>query len=363
VKRRKLVASLIAAVVAVTAAEADFRYPYDVRTSPPQGWTTGLKQVLLIRADFSDLSSTLSLAATVSGMEKVRQKYVAMSYGLTDMNVTVSPVYILPNTASYYAKAGWEVLANAMVAAASADYPLDADGGVYDRIGFQYPPPPKAAGNILSGGIAMCGNKWFWIPGGGGGSTIFQVIHAEHEIGHTYGSGHDGYWRVTDGDPISPYGKAHETGNPYTIMGGGGPIKGDFTAKAKEQFGWAQSQLVITSGTYRLYRIDHPQTVGTPKGLKVPIPGEAPGVYYWLEMRRNFTTNSYEQNGLNILKAYDEFRIGTCLLDLNTPGSSLADAALQLPQTFSDGKGVTIRATDKGGVAPEEWMEVEITVP
>src|SRR5205085_6146751 len=29
------------------------------------------EQVLLIRADFSDLSSTLGLAATVSGMEKV----------------------------------------------------------------------------------------------------------------------------------------------------------------------------------------------------------------------------------------------------------------------------------------------------
>ena len=80
-------------------------------------------------------------------------------------------------------------------------------------------------------------------------------------------------------------------------------------------------------------------------------------------MRRNFTTNSYEQNGLNILKASDEFRIGTSLLDLNTPGASLVDSALQLLETFADGKGVIIQATAKGGVAPEEWMDVEITLP
>lgn len=348
---------LITMATTAFAYEASLPYPYDRNYSPPSNWALGTKQVLFIRADFSDKGNALTQSVIESGMEQVRQKCVAMSYGLTDMVITVTPtIYHLPHTAAYYNNAGWVTIANDMLSAASADYPLDALGGAYDRIGFQFPNLNKV------GFRGVRGNKWFWILGGANGNTVFPIFETMHEIGHTYGSGHDGYWLVTDGNPVSPNGSIKEYGNPFTIMGDTGGVKGSFSSKAKQQFGWINSQFVTSSGVYRVYSLDNPATVGTPKGLKIAT---ADGGFYWVEFHRNFNgATSVESNGVNILKAFDDIpTTDTILYDMNTIGTGLTDAALKLLQIFNDGQGISIQLVNKGGIAPEQWMEVQITIP
>ena len=110
----------------------------DLISTRPPGLSIGVKQVLVIRVDFSDLPDSKHLVSTLQSVmdTQVRPKFQQSSYGLVDIVSTISAVrYRMPRTASYYATtADRRGLMEDAVAAASADYAVanyePAYGGV-----------------------------------------------------------------------------------------------------------------------------------------------------------------------------------------------------------------------------------------
>ncbi len=155
--------------------------------NPPSAWTTGGKNVLIIRVDFSDLAGAPEgySAATVQNIAdtQIAPYYIKSSYGLTSLTNTVTAtVYRLPQTAAYYAQNGAnDTLHSDAENAASADYNVSS----YDRIIVFFASLGGLSGSqITYGGLADIGGADVWCNG----EFDFRVI--AHELGHTYGLYH-----------------------------------------------------------------------------------------------------------------------------------------------------------------------------
>jgi hypothetical protein len=120
----------------------------------------------------------------------------------------------------------------------------------------------------------------------------------------------------------------------------------------------AKIQTVTSSGIYRINRFDNSTGTGT---LALKITKDS--VYnYWVSIRRNFTDNASMQNGAYIVWAQNTNNV-TDLLDMNTPGTSVQDAALNVGQYFLDNAAnIGILPLDNGGTSPNEYMDVEVDI-
>jgi M6 family metalloprotease-like protein len=350
---------------------------------PATSWTTGNKKVLIIRVDFSDLpgdpkNSSGTTTHTATGVQnvadtQVKPYYAQSSYGLTSLTNTVTTqLYRLPRTAASYAtlkNAGGTFIGNNQLfadarTAAAADYTLSS----YDRVIVLFSSLNSVANSqITYGGLADVGGARVW----SNGEFDFRVI--AHELGHTYGLYHAALWQVSDGNPISANGSvtdATEYGDDFDTMGANlANSQGtDFNPYYKNNLGWVadnQVQTVTTSGTYRLNRLDNSTGTGT-LGLKISRDSTRT---YWIGVRRNFTGNASMQHGAYVIWGFNAAGSGSgggylsALLDLNTPGTNDQDAALAIGQTLTDTTGnVSIKLLSEGGTAPNEYVDVEVTV-
>jgi hypothetical protein len=343
--------------------------PYASNLTPTSDHSLGLKQVLFIRTQFPDLATSKTQADCQTVMEQVRQRYVRSSYGRTDMNVTVTAVaYMMPHPSSYYvtqsnANACWIALMNDAVAAASADYPVDQTGGSYDFVGDYF--PDTGPGHRIRGARASFGTKWFWISGGGTFQGLYPGLIA-HEMGHACGARHASLWQTSDGNPVSATGKLVEYGDTYDTMGaatGYTQPYGDFNPWVKWHFGWiddGQVAIVTAPGIYqfRIFRFDSAASTGL---LSIKIP-RGDGSNYWIGIRRNWVKKPLEMTGAYIIWGYDVLYRDSALIDCNTPGSNIADSALQVGQTLNDAlHGITITPLAIGGSDPNQYMDVQVT--
>jgi hypothetical protein len=341
---------------------------------PAMEWTHGPKKVLIIRVDFSDLPGPPTNGAgpitedhvvnVFKGTNGVCDFYEQASYGKTSLQIApavdgdspdVTAVLRLPRTAQSYAAANdpYRLHDDARQAAAAAGVSVDA----YDRIGVV----TSYLGNlpdsqIFFTGYAYIGGKFFWIFG------AFDFATVAHEIGHNYGLQHASLWVVRDGNPISPTGGTLEYGDPFDVMGGGRDISCHFSPWNKSILQWIPDTAVATiqfSGTYRVYRYDHGQAdLANTLALKVVCDGTRD---YWIAHRRA-TTNPGLNNGAYIQWGYNVNRQGH-LLDMTNPGFFEEDPALIAGATFSDtNAGIVIHPLGTGGIAPHEYLEVQITL-
>src|SRR5581483_10623897 len=326
-------------------------------------WTTGTKQVLVIRVDFSDRPGPpggMSAADIQSVMDtKTAPFFVRSSYGLTDLTTTVTEgVYRMPQTAAYYAtNSANDQLHTDAENLARTNYPVDS----YDRVIVLFSLNDPSTG----WGIADVGGKRVWI------NNYFDLSFTAHELGHTYGNWHANLWQVSDSNPASPFGHHVEYGDPFDVMGGGGYLLlqtpdtiPDYNEFFKNRLGWiADSQVtnVTANGIYRIYRFDDISATGS---LALKITGGARD--YWVGARRAFPSNPSMQNGAYILWGYDDSR-GSELLDMSTPGVDTSDAALPIGGIFADpSAGFTIKAVAEGGSPPHQFVDVQInfiTIP
>src|ERR1017187_6819231 len=160
----------------------------------PTPWTTGLKNILIIRVDFSDLPgdpvdsagnvNTVPYVQNIADTE-VSPFYFKSSYGLTSISTTVTTqVYRMPKTAAFYAtnSAGGVGLLHADAeTAASTNYTL----ANYDRIIVVFSSLGNFTGSAFNfAGQANVGGPNVWINGGCNGFLL------DHELGHTYGVFH-----------------------------------------------------------------------------------------------------------------------------------------------------------------------------
>jgi hypothetical protein len=328
--------------------------------NPPSAWTTGGKNVLVIRVDFSDLTGNPYSAAYIQSVAdtQISPYYLKSSYQLTSMTNTVtSLVYRMPQTAAYYAVSGAnDQLHSDAETAAAANYTL----ANYDRIIVVFAGLGSISGSqITYGGLAEIGGPSVWCNG----EFDFRVI--AHELGHTYGLPHGNFWQVSDGNPISSSGSDVEYGDDFDTMGANyaNSQATDFNVWFKNYLGWiADTQVVTvtTSGTYRVYAFDHDNYLAAPGetlGLKVVKDGTH---NYWLSCRRDFTSNASMINGVYVIWGYNYNRQSD-LLDMTTPGNSDQDAGLSIGTTFADpAAAITFYPLATGGVAPNEYRDIQI---
>ncbi len=330
--------------------------------------TVGAKQVLVIRVDFADFpGEPVSLATAQSVLQACATHFDAASYGDTSLNPTISAaVYRLPRTGTSYALAADDTgLHRDARTAASANYTLEA----YDRIIVVFPNlgTSRVPGSrITYGGLASVGGVNAWING----PNSFVLNTVSHELGHNYGLLHANLWRVTDQNPVSDAGNSIEYGDPFDMMSSG-TVTGvtrdqrhHFNMWSKNRLGWlpdSAAQTVTQSGTYRIHRFD---SKDVPRDRPLALRVFRDGVrWYWIGLRQNFSTGALRGDGAYVVWGYNQ-RLQSQVLDLNTPGVNANDAVLAIGSTFTDARyGVTIRPLARGGAEPEQWLDVEVTVP
>ncbi|HEY1109555.1 MAG TPA: hypothetical protein VGE76_13000, partial [Opitutaceae bacterium] len=331
--------------------------------------TVGTKQLLVIRTDFSDFPGDPVSQITAQNLMdgSVKGMLEDMSYGQTSLVTTVSSqLYRLPRTAASYAVANDNAGLHADARnAAAAHYTLAS----YDRILVVFPliNATRVPGTrITYAGLASVGGTTSWING----PNAFNFATITHELGHNFGLSHSNLWRVRDANPTSAAGTTLEYGDPFDMMGSTSATgitrdtRHHYGMWGKNKLGWlpdAAVTTVTTSGTYRIHRFDHRNAPrDKPLALRVFRDGVR---WYWVGLRQNFATGMPSIGGAHVTWGYNQ-RLQSQLLDLTTPGVSANDAGLNLGATFIDpAYGVSIKPLARGGSAPEEWLEVEITVP
>ena len=340
----------------------------------PTPHTVGTKQILVIRTDFSDFpGDPISEAAAATLMDgAVKTQLEDMSYGLTTSIVTVTPkTYRLPRTGASYATANDRNPLHADARAlAGADHTLTN----FDRIIVLFPNLGTArvpGSQITFAGLANVGGTNAWING----PNSFAMPTLIHELGHTYGLLHANLWRVRDGNALSVDGNTLEYGDPFDLMGSTSATgvtrdaRHHFNMWGKNRLGWLPDEAVTTvtrSGTYRVHRFD---ARNAPRNQPLALRIFRDGVrWYWIGLRQNFATGTLRADGAYVIWGHNQ-RLQTQLLDLNTPGGAgtangTGDAALPLGATFQDPQhGITLRTVARGGEAPSEWLDIEVTLP
>lgn len=288
-----------------------------VAVSADAQWTIGPKQVLVVRADFSDVPDNRPISEFTNLMAQVRAKYQAASYWQVDLISTISQVYRMPKTGRSYAVADdWSIDTDAR-AAASRDYDLDT----FDRVIIEFPSLSQIEGSKMKwSGYARLG-RYVWLNG------WWNFKGVSHELGHTFGVCH----AATD---------SSERGDPYDIMGWRKiDQRSDFNPYFKNQMGWLRSDQVTTiteSGSYPVQRMDTPAPTTGALALKVGS--------HWLFLRRNYVDNSALYTGL-------------CVITERTDWNTTLEGVFGVGQTFTDGN-VRVTPTELG----DGWMLVTISL-
>lgn len=304
-------------------------------------WTQGVKQVLFIRVDFSDVAGDpISDTSAKALIDTTTSTFYAVhSYGKTSMVSTVTATLRMPQTAAAYV--GADNYTGLMTDAYAAAKTAGQDPANFDLAIVAFAHQGGAWGGWSGRGYV--GGKGTWINGD------FTLRVAGHELGHNYGVNHANFWNA--GTSIFGAGTNVEYGNPFDMMSSGGNTSSDFNAWFKRLFDWvpsAETQVVSTSGTYRIYALEQPITSGL-HALKLP---RADARDFWFEYRPNYG-NTQLANGASVNLGFANSGSGSELLDM-TPDGDRTNSALLIGTTFDDPlQDVHVTPVGKGGTTPE----------
>ena len=314
---------------------------------PKSAYTEGLKRLLMIRCDFSDLAGApFSDSAGTNMLNGIASFYLEQSFGKTTFRPlgggsAMTATFRMPKTAAVYGASDPSVLRsdarNAARAAgfntASFDFDLICVGAVP---GFNW------------AGLGYVGAPGAWVRAAfdaAGGTSA-------HELGHNFGLNHANAWD-TGGQSIIGPGSNVEYGDSFDTMGNATAGRRHFNARYKNFLDWlptSQVRIVTTSGTYRLFAHDA-TNAATTRAVRIARNTQT---NYWLEFRQKFNDRPALWDGVGLRWA----RSGnqqSLLLDV-TPGSpdGKNDSALLIGRTFSDrAAGIHITPLAKGGTEPE----------
>lgn len=361
----------------------------DFAAAPASTYTEGLKRLLYIVCDFPNLTGFPLTTATLSNaMNAVTSFYFEASYGKTALVPTFVPgVLRLPKNGEYYTNAFSTLLADAETVARAAGY----DVNDYDHYVVL---TDENTGTI---NFSYAGKAWIGSPGCHLVEPNYTLRTAGHELGHNFGLRHANYWRTDSDQPTGrdslPGGYVGDTtnaewveyGHQFSLMSGQAAAymtpAAHFTPAEKRHLNWISSSdllVVTTSQLVRLYRFDHRLGTQSPRAIRIARPSSdytGNEREYWLGYRTAFPTNGWLMNGLQVdwMKSYYGSD-GSIQLDL-TPYSNddntgalytddlndKNDGTLLLGRTASDpAADIHITPVARGGIAPDEWIEVVI---
>jgi uncharacterized delta-60 repeat protein len=338
-------------------------------------WTEGVKTLLVIRVDFSDLAG-----APVDGSANVMDSayltnrittevspwITEVSYNKSSMTLQpadVTAVLRMPNTAASYATSGLNnnLRLDALALATTAGFTPDN----YDRVALVFSRLSAIPGSqITYAGLGQIGDSFTWYNGN------FSQGVVVHEFGHNFGLRHANLWQIPGGstDPVAPGGTSTEYGDVFDMMGGSPTNTGanldHFNPWFLNRIDWLPNTAVQTpaaSGSFRIYRYDHPSAVLS-NALALRI-GRNSQQNYWIGYRRKFAghaTHSDGSAGAYIIWGHD-YQDTSKLIDLDTPGTDAKDASLNVGSTFHDNAaGLHFTVMGAGGSGTAEYIDVAV---
>jgi len=316
---------------------------------PASARTEGLKRLLFIRCDFSDLAGAPFSDATGTDLAKnLDQFYKDQSYGRTGFlplgeGSAVTATLRMPKTAKEYGATDASVLrTDARNAAKAAGFVLTAYD--LDLICFGNVP------GFAWAGLGYVGAPGCWIR------ASFDTAGGVpgHELGHNYGLNHANYWDTSGAGATVSTGSNVEYGDTFDTMGNAGAGRRHFNARNRAALNWlvpAGVRTLTTNGIYRVFAVDATNATGI-RALKVARNNRT---NYWYEFRQRFTDNRWLMSGLGVRWARSDNNDQSLLLD-TTPGSADGknDSAVVIGSTFSDPVAdIHITPVGKGGTVPE----------
>lgn len=342
------------------------------------GNTMGMKDLLVIRVDFSDspgvpkdtlTGATMTeswLAGRINGV--IQNDFTEYSYGKFGVAADVSdvtPVYRLPRSAAYYNnRDDWDLLASHAKSAARNDgYVL----GRYDHYLIVF----TEVNAIDFAGLATLGANDFVLING-----YFDSPTVVHELGHNLGLDHANLWVADSASSPVGRGSSEEYGDVFDVMGAGNWAWDipDETLHPNPWFlhelGWLEDRSVETvaaSGVYRVHRYDT-GSANANDTLALRIFRRS-GQYFWVSFRadlRGIGEASDMAEGAYVVAQGLTKYANSQLIDLGADASDVdpPDASLNVGESFNDAVGrVVIRTVGKGGSGHSAWLDIEIDVP
>ncbi|MCI0537618.1 MAG: PKD domain-containing protein [Verrucomicrobiales bacterium] len=314
-------------------------------------YTEGLKSVIVIRVDFSDLEGEpFSETAGQNMVSGVNNFYRQMSYGKTGFALVgegsdVTPTFRMDNTAAYYGARDPSVLRKAARAAATeAGYDLT-----------QYSFDLICVGPVLGfkfTGLGYVGAPGAWIRD----SSAMGV--AAHELGHNFGLNHANFWDTASQSVIGS-GTTVEYGDKFDTMGSSTAGSKHFNARYKNYLNWLTGtdvRTVTENGTFRIYAHDDPDSTGL-RALKI---AKNTATNYWVEFRAHYPGNKWLGFGAGLRWGHPANQ-STRLLD-TTPGTPAGkdDSCILVGRTFSDfAAAIHITPVGRSGTPPH-WLDVTV---
>ncbi len=322
---------------------------------PNSAATEGIKKLLAIRVDFSDLAgAAFNDARGATIVSNLNLFFANMSYGKTGFRPVgqgslITQTLRMPKTAAVYGSGDAAVLRSDARAAARAAgiEPRDFD---YDLICF------GAVPGFGWAGLGYVGAPGAWIRANFDAAA--GVI--AHELGHNFGLNHANFWDTSDQSTIGA-GTSVEYGDGFDTMGNAGAGKRHFNARYKNLLNWLPNAAVLavtTNGLYQIAAHDEPTATGQ-RALRI-VKNSATN--YWVEFRQRYTNNTWLMNGVGLRWARSGTDNRQSLLLDTTPGSADGknDSAIVMGRTFSDRvSGIHITPIRKLSTTPES---VEIAV-
>ncbi|HYV30518.1 MAG TPA: hypothetical protein VEO53_05340, partial [Candidatus Binatia bacterium] len=220
--------------------------------------TEGIKKLLFIRVDFSDLpGAPFADNAGISLISGLNAFYTESSFGRTGFSPygggsEITGTLRMPQPASYYGPNNYytQLRTDARSAAVTAGYVLSN----YDFDLICFGPVPGWGW----AGLGYVGAAGVWLR------NYFSPGVAGHELGHNYGLNHANFWD-TGGLSVIGAGTSVEYGDIYDTMGAANAGAYHFNARNKSYLNWltpGETLTVSTSGVYRLYPHDDTNSTG-----------------------------------------------------------------------------------------------------
>ncbi|MGH8018951.1 MAG: carboxypeptidase regulatory-like domain-containing protein [Opitutaceae bacterium] len=332
---------------------------------------SGDRSVLVIRARFSDQVSGYEPQTESSMMETVAETsrfFTANSGNRFAVHATVTPVYVLPETSSWYTSndsSGYarNVLEAArQVAASPSAYAGNGGLPAFDYLDHDIEVVRYTGGPGNFAGQAYVGARGVWLKSESAGVLA-------HEIAHNLGLWHANAWMPDDPRTIVGPGRNSEYGDVFDTMGRNSGAHWHLNACEKHQLGWIDAAAIAepagAGGLFRLeaHDLETIPGAGARRGLRIRRDYDRD---LWVEFRQHpdWTGNRWLWNGIGL--RWDPWLSssgGTHLLD-TTPLTveGFTDAALIAGRTFSDvvaGIHVTPVAKVSGGMVS---MDVDVRV-